>query len=140
MNAHVTPILINRTTETVADDILAARKTLQRAQNVLDDLQDELVAMIDTRAADDEGSKTYTLDGFKVEVKRSLNRKPFDKTSIDVIAKLGLGQMTPLKVETKLDDTGIKYLKANEPTIYAKIARHITAKPAKVGVTVTRTE
>lgn len=140
MNTHVDPSTINRTTEVVADEVLAARKALQRAQNVLDDLNKELVEMIDMRSDNDEGSKTYTLDGFKVEVKRSMNRKPADKTSIDAIAKLGLGPMTPLKVETKLDETGVKYLKANEPTIYAKIAKFIVASPAKVSVTVTRTE
>jgi len=140
MNAHVDPALLNRTSESIASDILAAKKTLTLAQAALDALCEEMVEKVDGRQDGDEGSKTYGLDGFKVEVKRSMNRKPAEKTSIDAIAGLKLGELTPLKIETKLDDTGLKYLKANEPGIYARIAPHIVAKPAKVSVTVTRTE
>jgi hypothetical protein len=130
----------NRTPEDIAQEYLAAKKALNLAQAALDALAEELVDQVDGRQDGDEGSKTYGLDGFKVEVKRSMNRKPAEKTSIDAIAALKLGELTPLKIETKLDETGLKYLKSNEPAIYARIAPHIVAKPAKVSVTVTRTE
>lgn len=138
MNAPVSFPKINRTPEIVASEWLAAKKALTAAQAALDLLNDEIVGMIDAaRSDEDEGSKTYTLDGFKVEVKRALNRKAI-KGGIEAIQALNLGNITPLKTVVTLDDTGVKYLKNNEPKAYAKVAKFIEAKPAKVGVKVTR--
>lgn len=139
MNAPVVVPKINRTPEIVASEWLAAKKALTAAQAALDALNDEIVGMVDGgRTVEDEGSKTYKLDGFSVEVKRALNRKPADKNAIPAIQALDLAELTPLKTKVELDDTGLKYLKANQPKIYAKIAKFIEVKPAKIGVKVTR--
>ncbi len=138
MNAPLkTATLTNRTAETVASEILAARKALAAAQAVLDGLTSEITDMLDERPADAEGSKTFNLDGFRVEVKRAMNRKTDDK-GIDAIAALKLGELTPLKTKVELDQTGLKYLRNNEPAVYARVAKFIEAKPAKVAVTVSR--
>ena len=44
--------------------------------------------------------------------------------------------LRPLKVETKLDETGAKYLRANEPEIWAMLAPAITVAPAKTSVAI----
>lgn len=138
MNAPVALPRINRTPEIVASEWLAAKKALSAAQAALDTLNDEIVGLIDaTRTVEDEGSKTYTLDGFKVEVKRAMNRKAV-KGGIEAIQALNLGNITPLKTVVSLDDTGVKYLKNNEPKAYAKVAKFIESKPSKIGVSVTR--
>lgn len=135
MNAPT--MLINRTPEIVANDIMTAKRLLKQAQDRLDELQAEIVDMLDERPADAEGSKTFTIDGFKVEVKRAMNRKT-DEKGIDAIAGLKLGELTPLKTKIELDQTGLKYLRNNEPQVYARVAKFIEAKPAKVSVTVSR--
>lgn len=140
MNAPVTVPRINRTPEIVASEWLAAKKALTAAQAAVDALATEIVGMVDaTRSDEDEGSKIYTLDGFKVEVKRAMNRKAV-KGGIEAIQALNLGNITPLKTKVELDDTGIKYLKNNEPKAYAKVAKFIESKPSKIGVSVTRVD
>lgn len=136
MNAPVN-ILVNRTPEIVANDIITAKRMLAAAQARLDELNAEIVAMLDERPADAEGAKTFAIDGFKVEVKRAMNRKT-DEAGIDGIAALKLGELTPLKTKIELDQTGLKYLKNNEPVVYARVAKFIEAKPAKVSVVVSR--
>lgn len=134
------PAKRNRSPEVVAAEWLAAKRVLTAAQAALDTISTEIVGMIDAaRSVEDEGSKTFTLDGFKVEVKRALSRKPV-KDGIEAIEKLNLGTLTPLKTVVSLDETGVKYLKNNEPKIYAKIAKFIEAKPSKVGVSVSRVD
>lgn len=138
--SSVTPPLRNRSPEIAAAEWLAAKRALTAAQAALDTLSTEIIGMIDAaRSAEDEGSKTYALDGFKVEVKRAISRKPV-KDGIEAIEKLNLGQLTPLKTVVALDETGVKYLKNNEPKIYAKVAKFIEEKPSKIGVTVTRVD
>ena len=44
--------------------------------------------------------------------------------------------MRPIKTKVELDQTGAKYLRANEPAIWAQLAQAITVKPAKTGVEV----
>lgn len=128
----------NRTPEIVAAEWLAQKRLLTAAQAALDALSTELVGMTDAaRSIEDEGSKTYTLDGFKVEVKRAISRKAV-KGGIEEIQKLALNELTPLKTKVEIDDTGVKYLKNNHPKIYAKVAKFIESKPSKIGVTVTR--
>ncbi len=140
MNAPVTVPRINRTPEIVASEWLAAKKAMTAAQAAVDALAEEIIGLVDTaRTAEDEGSKTYTLDGFKVEVKRAMNRKAV-KGGIEAIQALNLGNITPLKTKVELDDTGIKYLKNNEPKAYAKVAKFIESKPSKIGVSVTRVD
>jgi hypothetical protein len=43
-------------------------------------------------------------------------------------------EMRPIKTETKLDETGAKYLRNNEPQIWAKLAAAITIKDAKPSI------
>ena len=44
--------------------------------------------------------------------------------------------LSPLKVKTELDTTGAKWLRANDPANWGKIAQAITVKPAKTSVEV----
>jgi hypothetical protein len=44
--------------------------------------------------------------------------------------------LRPIKVEPKLDETGAKYLRNNEPEVWAMLAPAITIQPAKTSVTI----
>lgn len=86
--------------------------------------------------AKEEGAQTHTLpSGVKLEVVGKLTyRADMDKL-MHLVAQVP-EKLRPIKVETKLDETGAKYLRANEPEIWRILAPAITVKPAKVAVRV----
>jgi hypothetical protein len=135
-------ILVNRTPENVCIELLAAKRAEAAANAARVRLEEELTALVDARAIDDEGSKTYTLDGFKVEVKRALSRKPVDAAAFKALQALkGVpAELMPIKTKVEFDQTGAKYLSANEPKIWAKMSALIVTSPSKVAVTVTRVD
>lgn len=131
-------VLINRTPENIAIELLEAKRAEAAANAARVALEEELTAAIDNRKVDDEGAVTYKLDGFKVVVKRELNRKA---SVADIKAVKGVpANLLPIKVKEEVDATGLKYLQNNEPKIYAKLAAVVTVEPKKVAVTVTRAD
>lgn len=93
-------------------------------------------AVIAIVGAKEEGAKTTTLaDGRKLTVTGKLTY------SADMAQLLMLDTELPLhlsvvKVAHQLDATGAKWLRANDPDNWAKIAPAITVKPAKTSVEV----
>ena len=83
----------------------------------------------------EEGAQTHKIDGFVIEVKGVINRK-MDWAKWDEIKDQIPEALRPIKLKPELDVTGVKYLKANEPDIYALLP--ITVTPGKTGVTITR--
>lgn len=84
-----------------------------------------------------EGSKTVTVENYKVKVTWKLNRKAV-AGGIEKIQALGLEELTPVKVKHELDEKGLKYLQDNDPEVYARVAKFVETKPAKPAVEVTR--
>ena len=48
--------------------------------------------------------------------------------------------MAPVKMKRELDETFFKRLYKDQPGVYARLAKGVTATPGKTGVTVSRTE
>ena len=44
--------------------------------------------------------------------------------------------LRPVKMEPKLDETGVKWLQTNRPDLYAIMSKCLTVKPGKTGVKV----
>jgi hypothetical protein len=130
--------LTNRTAEVIAAELLAAKRELKLAQAGVYALEDELVAALDSRRVEDEGAKTYNIDGFKVVIKRALNRKG-DLDGIKSVKGFP-AELLPVKVKEEVDATGLKYLQNNEPKLYAKLAPFLTVTAAKVAVEVSRVD
>lgn len=92
------------------------------------------IAIIAIVGAKEEGAKTTMLaDGRKLTVTGKLTY------SADMAQLLMLDTELPLhlsvvKVVHQLDATGAKWLRANDPDNWAKIAPAITVKPAKTAV------
>ena len=130
----------NRTVEIVAEDYLAAKKLQREADAMVNELGLELVAAL---GAPEEGSKTHRIAGFKIDLKGVVNRK-VDWDQLDAIcAQLEMqeaGFVAPVKIERKLDETGLKYYFRENPGVYARLAKAVTATPGKTGVSVSRTE
>lgn len=130
----------NRTAEDVAADLLAARKMREEANKLVLEMEQEL---IDILGAPDEGSKTHRLAGYKVEIKGVINRKVDWDTFDTIAAEIERQEAffhTPVKIKRELDETELKRLFREQPGVYARLAKGITATPGKTGVTVARTE
>lgn len=130
----------NRTAEDVAVDLLAARKMRDEANKLVLEMEQEL---IDILGAPEEGSKTHRLNGFKVELKGVVNRKVdwdvFD-TVCQTLERDEPFFVAPIKIKRELDETYFKRLYKDQPGVYARLAKGVTATPGKIGVTVSRTE
>lgn len=97
-------------------------------------IEDQIVALTGKR---DEGSQTIEATGFKVTVTGKVSMKlDWDKWQSvrDKIPR----NLWPIKTEEKLDERGVKYLRSNEPEIYALIPVEI--KPAKTAIEVKAVE
>ena len=130
----------NRTAEDAAADFLAAKKMVEESTKLLDECKAEL---IDILGQPDEGSKSHRIAGFKIELKGVVNRK-VDWDVLDAVCKQIEQQEAffspPIKLKRELDETEVKRLFKDQPGVYARIAKAITATPGKTGVTVVRTE
>lgn len=130
----------NRTAEDAAADYLAAKKMVEESTKLLDECKAEL---IDILGQPDEGSKSHRISGFKIELKGIVNRK-VDWDILDAVCKQIEQQeaffSAPIKIKRELDETEIKRLYRDQPGVYARLAKAITATPGKTGVTVVRTE
>lgn len=129
-------LVLTRSAEEIAADILAAKAEEARAAKKRIALEEEMIALVGQR---DEGSQTHNLDGFKVVVESKLNRKIDWKVYDSIEAKIP-EDLRPVKIKRELDGTGVKYLQNNEPAIYKQLAKALTITPAKTAVTVTRIE
>lgn len=106
-------------------------KEVETAANVLRcDIELQIVAITGHK---EEGAKTVNKGAYKLTVAGKLTRKmDWDKW------ELVKGQIAPLlhpvKSKLELDEKGVKYLKDNEPEIYALLPLEV--KPAKTSVSV----
>lgn len=130
----------NRTSEDIADDLLVAKKMEDEAKKLRVELEVELIAALGDPG---EASKSHRLNGFKVELKGAVNRKVDWEILDAVVATLEREEpffMAPIKVKRELDETYFKRLYKDQPGVYARLAKGVTATPGKTGVTVSRTE
>lgn len=83
----------------------------------------------------DEGSVTTEIDGFKVTVTKRMNRR-CSAAGFAAIRQDVPEALRPIKVKDALDEAGVRWLRDNEPELYARIAKHITATPGKPTLTI----
>ena len=121
------------TTEQLAEQLIAAKADENAANKRRVEIEQIL---IDRLGAKPEGSSTHDLaNGLKI----TLTGKMSYSADMDMLLQLASNlppNMRPIKTEPKLDETGAKYLRNNEPDVWALIAPAITIKPAKTSVTI----
>ena len=140
MTAEAAKVISNRTAEDAAEDYMAAKKMVDEAKKLLDECRDELIEKL---GAPDEGSKTHRLNGFKVELKGVINRKVDWEVFDEICSTLEKQEaffVAPVKVKRELDESYFKRLYKDQPGVYARLAKGVTATPGSTGVTVVRTE
>jgi len=97
-------------------------------------IEDAILAITDAK---EEGSETTTTDHYKVTTTARLIRK-IDFKVYDQIVDQIPEQLRPIKIKRELDSAGCKWLAANEPDVYRKLAVAIETKPGKVGFRIER--
>lgn len=131
---NIVPIEKRTTTEQLAAMWLDTKRIETEATSMRVAIEKELIERVGYR---EEGSRTTELaDGTKVVTTGKLNYKVTDfaafKSAIQGIDE----ELRPIKVVESVDETGVKWLRANAPKAYALIAETLTITPAKTSVTV----
>jgi|GEM_PF-765280 len=132
----MTIALATETTVTIdqlVTDFIAAKADEASAAKRRIAIEEQMIALLGKR---DEGSDTHELaNGFKVTITGKQTYSADMEELQKICAKLPQ-EFRPIKTKVELDQTGAKYLRANEPAIWAKLAKAITVKPAKTSVEV----
>lgn len=86
-----------------------------------------------------EGSQTHDVGDFKVTVKQPINRKvdwaEFDTALLKYESEHQDAKIhVPTKMKRELDETGLKWIRDNQPELYSAIAKSITATPGRIGI------
>jgi hypothetical protein len=119
------------TIDQLVDQLIGAKSAERNATAQRVAIEEQIIAQLGKR---DEGSQTHELiSGMKVTITGKLSYKADMEKLQAICAKLP-PEMRPIKTETKLDETGAKYLRNNEPQIWAKLAAAITLKDAKPSI------
>ncbi len=100
------------------------------------DAESDIVA---AHGCKDEGSATHHADGYKITITGKINRT-LDRAAWESIAPDIPENLRPVEYKPSLDVKGLRYLKQNEPALYAKAAEAITAKPGKAAVKIEKEE
>lgn len=125
------------TKETYAEELVAELIAAKAAESEANAKRLEIeYKLIDLFGSKDEGAATHALpNGMKVTITGKMTYSA-DMPLLLQLAGALPDNLRPIKTEPKLDETGAKYLKNNEPEIWKMIAPAITIKPAKTSVTI----
>lgn len=135
MSAVLAPVPIVDPLADALEVYVAAKRAEDTARTARLVAEDRILALLPPK---EEGSQTVGVGGYKVTLTGKLNYSCDDPRALaEACAGLGWSpSMVPVKTETKLDETGCKWLRHNEPQAWAQIARLVTIKPAKTAVKV----
>ena len=100
-------------------------------------IEDKILAL---SPAKEEGSSSLTLtNGYKLKMIGKLSYK----TDLDALLEITADwpeEQKPVKTETKPDEAALKFLRANRPDLWSRIAPAVTTKPMKTSVIIEETE
>jgi hypothetical protein len=116
----------------LARDWLAAKAAETQASALRQSIEAQIINVL---GAKEEGSQTHDVEGFKVTITGKLSYKA-DVPQLLALCHQLPENLRPIKTEPKLDETGAKYLRANEPATWALIAPAITITPAKTALSI----
>lgn len=120
--------------DTLAAELEAAKIAEESAKSARIDAETALVALL---GAKDEGAQTHRGNAYKVTVTGVVNRT-VDEGALDAVRERVSPEIfaKAFRYKPAVNDSGIRYLRDNEPELYAIVATAITAKPGKPSVRV----
>lgn len=116
--------------EALCADWLAAKDVERKATADRVAIEDQIVAITGKR---DEGAQTHEAGAFKVAVTGKVTRK-MDWDKWDQVKASIPANLHPVKLKPELDEKGVKWLRDNQPDLYALLP--METKPAKTAVEV----
>ena len=119
--------------DALADQWLMLKEVIRQNQKALLKVEQSLIPLLKSR--EDGSATTRTPMGKKIVLKQKNNYK-LDGTKLLKVRNKIPEELLPLKVKELLDEPRLKYLRNNEPEVYAIFAQALTATPAKPNVTV----
>lgn len=118
--------------EALCAELLEAKRAEAVANKRRIEIETQLAQCFDVPQ---EGSKTHKLDSYKITLTQPVLRK-LDAKAWELVKGNIPDNLHPVKVKIEADATGCKYLAANEPALWAKVAKAFESKPGKIGVKV----
>lgn len=116
--------------EKLCADWLKAKSVETASAALRVDIETQILAITGHK---EEGANTVNEGAFKLTISGKLTRK-MDWDKWETIKSQIPELMRPVKSKLELDEKGVKYLKLNEPEIYALLP--IEVKPAKTSVSI----
>ena len=108
-------------------DIKAQEKALTAKRHAI---EEQIVAALEVK---DEGSVSHKIEFHKVTLTQPVSRK-VDPIVWDKLSRKIPTSLHPVKTAISADAAGCRYLLANEPKLWAKIAPAFETKAGKIGV------
>ena len=108
-------------------DIKAQEKALTAKRHAI---EEQLNAALEAK---DEGSISHKTEGHKITLTQPVSRK-VDPIIWDKISRKIPSNLHPVKTTVSADAAGCRYLLANEPKLWAKIAPAFATRAGKIGV------
>lgn len=120
----------------MCERLAEAKRAESRARDERVKIEEAIAAELECPV---DGSKTHKLEGWKVTIKRPVNRR-LDAEAWDRVKASIPPEWHPVEYKPSLSATGCKWLAKNEPEAWARCAEAITETEGKVSVTVARME
>lgn len=133
MSAVAVPISNADPLAQAVQDYIAAKRIEDAGTKARLEAEARILALHPAR---EEGAETFEAGGFKVTLTGKLSYRCDDPKALAEACAAWPASMVPVKTELKLDETGAKWLRANEPQAWATVAQFVTVKPAKTAVKV----
>ena len=108
-------------------DIKAQEKALTAKRHAI---EEQIVAALEVK---DEGSISHKIEFHKVTLTQPVSRK-VDAIIWDKVSRKIPKPFHPVKTVISADSAGCRYLLANEPKLWAKIAPAFATRAGKIGV------
>ena len=122
-----------QTIEQLAQQYVAAKAAENAANKARVAIEEQIIELVGAR---EEGSATTELaNGLKLTITGKMSYKA-DMPTLLTICQTLPESVRPIKTEVKLDETGARYIRNNEPEIWRQLAPAITVSPAKTAVSV----
>lgn len=113
-----------------------AKDMIRQLQDELIEIETELLPLVESTEG---GSKTNNVDGYKITVKRPINRT-IDGEAWERVKDRIPTDLHPIRVKVEPDAKGCEWLRENRPELWVVAAEAITEKPGKAGFTVEAVE
>ena len=107
-----------------------AKEKESEAQRARIELEGQIFDLVDKKA---DGSKTTTIEGYKVTVTTGTTSKVLDWDKFIEICDQLPEEQQPYKLKPELETKGMAWLSESYPAIYRALAKIIETKPKKPG-------